>query len=140
MEGVDVALEQRTRRSSIPTFQLTNKVPITITRMTQWAWVGGRWVEGEGVEVEIEANVQPLKFHEIMQLPESDRTKEWIKVYSAEQMYSEEEPAEDGYSADIIHWEGKAFKVMKARHYSMGVLDHWHIQAARIPLSALKKG
>lgn len=137
LEGVDVALEKRSPKSSIPTFALTHKVPITVERVTGGSWVKGRWVEGESVEIEIEGNVQPLKFHEIMQLPESDRTREWIKIYSAEQMYTSEESSEEGHQADLIHWEGKVYKVMKCRHYSMGVLDHFHALAAREPLSAL---
>lgn len=132
-----MALEQRPPRKSIPTFQLTNKVPVKATRVSAGAWVGGRWVEGEGKEIIINGNVQPLRFHEILQLPESDRTKEWIKIYSAEEMYTEQESAEDGRSADIIHWQGKDFKVMQCRHYSMGILDHYAALAARIPVSAL---
>jgi hypothetical protein len=131
-----MALEPRPPKNTKPNFQLTHKIPISISRVTPGAYVGGRWVEGTPLPIEIQGNLQPLRFHEIMQLPESDRTKEWIKVYSAEEMYTSVEGV-DGRQADIIHWEGKDYKVMRCRHYVMGVLDHFHSLAAREPLSAL---
>lgn len=121
---------------SKPVFRWVGKVKLPIERATPGQWIGGRWVEGEAVEVEIEANVQPLKFHEILQMPEGDRTKEWIKIYSAEELYTSQEGA-DGRQADIILWEGKKFKVMQCHHYNMGVLDHFSARAAREPVSAL---
>lgn len=130
-----VALEPRTKRTSIPTFSLTGKVTITVIRQTG-SWVRGRWVEDDGVDVEIEGNIQPLKFHEIQQLPESDRTKEWIKLYTTDQIYTAEESSEAGRSADVLIWNGKRFKAMKARRYQMGVLDHVHVLCAREPISA----
>lgn len=133
-----MALEPRPpKKNTSPQFVLTRKTTITISRATMGAWVNSRWQNGNSVDITIQANVQPLRFHEIMQLPESDRTKEWIKIYSAEEMYTSQESAEDGRQADIIHWEGKTFKVMMCRHFKMGTLDHFHSYAAREPLSAL---
>lgn len=130
-----MALEQRPKRRTSPTFALTNKLPVTVIRQFG-SWVKGRWVDGDGVEVEIGANVQPLRFHEILQMPESDRTKEWIKLYTTDQVYTAEESSEAGRSADIVIWNGKRFKAMRARRYQMGVLDHVHVLCAREPLSA----
>lgn len=132
-----MALEERPCRGSRPNFLLTGKVIVQIERVDAGSYVNGRWVEGQKTLVEVCGNVQPLRFHEVMQMPESDRTKEWIKIYSAQEMFTAQEGLVNGRQADIILWEGKKFKTMQARHYCMGVLDHWQIMAAREPVSAL---
>jgi len=122
-------------RRSFPTFSLTNTTSVTLVRKSKGEYVDGNWVEGVETEVPIEANVQPVQFKELMQFPESDRTKEWIKLYSVEQIRTANE-APDGWEADEVVWDGYRYKVMKSRHYVMGVLDHYHALAAREPVSA----
>lgn len=121
---------------TIPTFQMTGKVTISIKRYPAETLVKGRPVAGQPDELEIEANVQPFKFHHLMYLPESDRTKEWINVYSAQEIRTAQE-GDGGYQADEISWDGKTFIVRNVRHYQMGVLDHYHAQAVRERVSAL---
>ena len=119
-----------------PTFSLTGFVPLEIKRGSPDKIVNGRPVKGEVEIIVLEkANVQPLKFREIMSLPEVERTKEWIKVYSDECMRSLLE-TEDGYQADVILWQGKEWRVEKSHQYQMGVLDHWVSYAARLPEGA----
>lgn len=126
---------QQVRRSK-PTFQLTNVIDIKVIRKVG-EWIMGKWVETViPVEIIIEGNAQPLKFQEILQLPESDRTKEWIKIYTTDHLITAEESAETGNTADVVLFEGNTYKVMKQRHYRMGILDHSHALAAREPLSA----
>lgn len=121
---------------SIPTFQLTHKVPVNIRRRGgEGDYVGGVWVPATYTVVVVEANVQPLQFKELMLLTESERTKEWIKLYSAEQLRTGNEGV-DGWEADVVEWEGNLYRVMKSRHYVMGILDHYHVMAAREPRSA----
>ena len=123
-------------RRSRPTFMLTNVIDIKVIRKIG-QWVKGRWVESEIPEdITIEGNVQPVKFHEIMQMHESDRTKEWIKIYTTDHLVSAEESAETGNTADVVIYNNLKYKVMKIRSYGMGVLDHTEAYAAREPLSA----
>lgn len=121
---------------SKPTFQLTKKVSLTIHRRDKGSYVAGEWVEGSTTDIVINANVQPLKDHELMQLPESERTKEWLKVYSDSEIRGEIEGS-TGWDSDEFEWDsmedGKTytFKVMKVRRYKMSILDHWRGLAAR---------
>lgn len=123
-----------------PTFLLTKKVPVVIKRRIQGSYVNGDWVEGTVSDVPIEANVQPVKPHELMQFPESERSKEWLKIYSADEIRSQVEGT-GGWDADEFVWEsmedGKSytFKVMKVYRFKMGVLDHWKGWAARREIS-----
>lgn len=116
---------------TLPTFLLTKKLPITILRALPGAWVNGRWVAGSVVSVEIEANVQPMRGHELVVLPESDRTKESIKVYSVETLKTLEEVSQE--EADVVVWEGKKFRATKTMTYKMGVLDHTKTICVRFP-------
>lgn len=120
---------------TLPTFQLTGSTSLTMLRRGKDTIVMGRPVIGELEEIEVKANVQPLNFRDLRLLPESERTREWLKVYSAEEMRTALE-GEDGWEADEFDWEGKRFRVMSSHRYKMGILDHYVAHAARVRLSA----
>ena len=117
-----------------PTFSLTKKVPITLYRRGKPTLVRGKWVEAVPVEVVVEANVQPLKPAELMLLPEASRTKKWLKLYCADEI-REAKQGDNGWDADQFEWQGDMYEVMKAENYSMSILDHWKVLAARLELS-----
>lgn len=115
-----------------PTFQLTKFVMLPIFRKTQGEYVEGDWVNGSITTLSVKCNVQPLKPAEIMLLPESDRTREWLKIYSDSQLRKGQEGI-GGWDADEFEWQGYRYRVMKEYNFAMGVLDHWKAWAARIP-------
>lgn len=117
-----------------PTFSLINKIPLTLYRKGQGEWVKGRWVEGEDEEVEIEAHVQPLRYTQFQHLPEADRTKQWLTLFSSQEIRMAKE-GEDGWDSDEFYFEGERYKVIRSRRYQMGVLDHWEAEAVRWELS-----
>lgn len=124
-----------TRRTT-PKFRLVQSTQVEIIRKTKGAYDSdGVWQEGVPTTVTVEANVQPMKYTDLMLLPESDRTKEWITLYSVDEIRTAYE-SDDGWDADEVLWEGKTFKVMKCHRYQMGVLDHYAAHAAREPVSA----
>lgn len=113
-----------------PRFLLTGKTLLTLNRHPAGTWVKGRWVEGVPTEVEIEVNIQPLKLSQLIHMPEAERTKEWYVLYSAE-LIQEKLEGEGGHGADTFEWEGNSYQVYRARHFSMGVLNHWEAYAVR---------
>lgn len=115
-----------------PKFQLTHSLPVEILRALPGYWNDkGRWVEGATETLTVEANVQPMRGHELVVLPEADRTKESIKVYCVETLQTVEEVKAE--EADIIVWEGKKFRATKTMTYKMGVLDHTKTICVRLP-------
>ena len=114
-----------------PNFLLTKKIPLTILRRVAGSYVNGDWVEGTTTNIPIEVNIQPARDHELMIFPESERSKEWYKLYSADEIRTQLEGV-GGYDADEFTFLGKRFKVMKARRYSMGILDHFRGFAVRV--------
>ena len=114
-----------------PQFLLTHKVPITVIRKSAGAWVDGYWVDGIDIELSVEANVQPLRGHELLSLPESDRTKDSIKVYCVETLNTLSEVGQT--KADLVIWEGKKYQAIRPMTYKMGVLDHTKTICYRLP-------
>lgn len=119
---------------SIPTFTLTKKVPLTIFRKTAGSRINGKWVDGVEQEVIIQANVQPLKPYEISLMPEADRTRNWIRVYTANYIQTLKE-GEGGHAADEFTWNGERYKMMKVDIWQMGTLDHRKGLAVRFELT-----
>lgn len=124
-----------TSRTS-PKFQLTHFTEVTIKRFPPGEMVKGKWVKGIPFNVVVEANVQPARHKDLMMMTESDRTKEWIKVFSRDVIRTAKE-GDGAYDSDVVLWDGFEYKVMKSRNFSMGVLDHFEVLAARTPISAL---
>jgi hypothetical protein len=119
-----------------PQFLLTHKIPLTIYRQTSGSYVDGEWVDGTTTEIILQVNIQPLKPYEIMMLPESDRTRNWVKFYSADYARTLKEGI-SGWSADEFIWKNDRYKIMKVDDWTngMGILEHVKIQAARIELT-----
>ena len=118
-----------------PKFLLTKKIPLTIIRSTQGSYVNGEWVEGTETQVPLEVNIQPFKDQDLLLLPEADRSREWYKIYCANEIRMDKQGT-SGWSADEFVYEGDRYKVMKVKFYKMGILDHYKAHAARLEISA----
>lgn len=119
-----------------PNFLLTKTIPLTIYRASgQGSYVDGEWVEAVATEVVRNVNIQPFKDEELLLLPESDRSREWYKLYCAEDLIADKQGL-NGTTADEFTWNGERYKVMKVKRYQMQTLDHWRATAARLEVSA----
>src|SRR3990172_5426976 len=103
-----------------PQFLLTKKIPLTILRRVAGSYVAGEWVEGTTSNVPIEVNIQPIKPHELLQFPESERSKVWMRVYSDSLLRTQKEGT-GGYDADEFDFKGERFKVMKVNDWLTGM-------------------
>lgn len=115
-------------------FLLVKKLPLNILRSTAGSYINGEWVEGTETTVPIEANVQPFSDYQYMILPEADRTKQWVWVFSSSEIRTLKEGT-GGYAADEFVWNGERYRAMKAQRFQMSIQDHWEIKAARISLT-----
>lgn len=120
---------------SIAEFTLVKKIPLVLTRSSgPGHHEDGEWIPGETSEITIQANVQPFSDYQVMILPESDRTKNWVWVFSASNMFQKKEGsvAREG---DKFQWNGEWYEIMKTQTFQMGVRDHTEAKAARIELT-----
>ena len=97
----------------------------------------GEPVEGTPITFEVKAKVQPLRDVELLQFPEDQRTRGWIKLYlQADQSSSPPvlRPAQQGVNGggpDEFEWQGYVYEVMKERNYDDSCIDHTRVFAAR---------
>lgn len=115
-------------------FQLTRKKKLNIFRYPAGQWVNREWVKGDPTQIEIWANIQPAKWNEVQQMPESDRTNKWCKLFTGSCIRTKREGT-DSHDADRFYWQGDLFEIRKVQHWSMGVLDHFEAMAVRVELT-----
>lgn len=108
-------------------------VKLDIIRREPEIYERGRPVPGATTYVQVVCNVQPvLKASDTLLLPEADRSKACLKVYTkGTPMYGREE-GEQGTAADRFYWKGNLYEVMKVIDYDMGILNHYKAICMRV--------
>jgi len=117
--------------ASIPSFLLTKHKTVNVSRRLPGTYIDGRWIDGGETIFQIEANVQPFNYKDELQLKESERARQWIKVYTAFRLDGLEQ-GDEGVRGDVVEWEGYLYQVMRVHNYSMGILDHYKALCARL--------
>lgn len=113
-------------------FTLTGYIDLEIIRPSgkgEYDDDSGKFIPAENEEAPIiRANVQPFKASQTFMMTDTERTKEWLNVWSPDPIRKMKEGV-GGWDADKFIYDGQTFKVMNVRKYKMGVLDHYHAQA-----------
>lgn len=89
--------------------------PLTVKRHTAGAYVNGRWDEAAPEEIAMKGAVQPAKPNELMNLPEGQRTRASIKIYSDAELLTVDESA--ARKADVITYNGRDYEVKETGLY-----------------------
>jgi hypothetical protein len=106
-----------------PRFLSVGSVTVTVKRKTAGSYVNSRWQDGTESTLTIKANVQPnLSGRDVRTLPEGDRSKKTIKLYTV----SDLKVAEQGelLEGDKVQWNSEWYEVRATFPYQMGVLNH----------------
>lgn len=120
---------------SIAQFSLVRKVPVTILRRSQDVYDDntGKVVKGIEEQVIIQANVHPFSDYQVSILPESDRTRSWLWVFTSDLIRSKKEGGTGvAHGGDRFYWEGDLYEVMKTQRFSMSISDHYEGKAAKV--------
>lgn len=119
-----------------PPLLLVGSTTLEVIRSEATTYDRGRPVPGASTVVEVVCNVQPiLKSTDTLLLPEADRSKASIKVYTkGDEMKSLKEGG-NGWAADRFIWLGDMYEVMKVIPYAMGVLNHYKAICMRVELT-----
>ena len=88
---------------------------VTLIRKATGSYVDGHYVEGTASSYVIEANIQPLSGKEILQLPEADRTRESLKVFSTSEIRVN----------DTVTMSTKNYEVQKVADFSVYSIPHY---------------
>jgi hypothetical protein len=112
------------------------RTTLDVTRTTATTYVNGRPVPGTSAVVPVECNVQPvLKTSDTLMLPEADRSKACLKVYTNGGELKSLKEGGNGWAPDRFYWKGDLYEVMKVISYDMGVLDHFKAVCMRVELT-----
>ena len=120
-----------------PPLFLVGNVTLDVLRRTAGTYVGRRWVEDPNpITVPLVCNVQPiLKMSDTLLIPEADRSKACLKVYTKGDEMKALKEGGNGYAADRFMWQGDMYEVMKVINYQMGVLNHYKAICMRVELT-----
>lgn len=88
---------------------------VVVRRQTSSAYEQGRWIEQTPFELKVKAVIQPAKSHELVRLPEGNRTKGAIKIYTTEKLQVGSVKAKT--NSDKIIWHNDLYEV--------AFLDDW---------------
>ena len=81
-------------------------------------WVDGEWVEPTKRELTIYANIQPsLLSYQSKMLPESEREKEAIAIFSNHHLYTAR-TGNPPLEADLVFYRGAYWKVVVSKPYN----------------------
>ncbi len=103
----------------------------TITRASKGVHVKGKYVKGPGVEISIELNWQTLSGEELLSLPELQRTKRSLKIYSEEEIIGLDKTKK--IQADIVTIDCVDYEIQNVKQYkNTGLCDHYKAIAVEI--------
>lgn len=119
-----------------PPLLLTGRTTLDVIRREADTIYRGRPVPGAETVVQVVCNVQPvLKSSDTILLPEADRSKACLKVYTKGAQLRSLTEGLAGYAADRFYWKGQLYEVMKVIEYDMGVLNHYKAICMRVELT-----
>lgn len=119
-----------------PPLLSVGQTTLEVTRRQAATYDRGRPVPGAETIVEVVCNVQPvLKASDTMLLPEADRSKACLKVYTQGGEMKALKEGGGGWAADRFEWQGDLYEVMKVINYAMGVLNHYKAICMRVELT-----
>lgn len=99
---------------------------LTLLRNSPGRYVAGRWVDGAWTSVTIAAHIQPGGPREAMNLPEGERNKDTISLYTKDPVFVVDEVA--GTKADRVLHAGVYWRVHKVETFD-GPPDIAHSEA-----------
>jgi len=119
-----------------PPLLLTGHVTLDVIRREADILVRGRPSPGVENVVQVVCNVQPvLKSSDTYLLPEADRSRATLKLYSKGAELRQTKEGTGGWLADRFYWKGELYEIMKVIDYDMGVLNHYKALCSRVELT-----
>jgi hypothetical protein len=114
---------------------LNGQVEIEVNRSSGGTRIKGVYKPNLPTAITMQANIQPiLKSTDTMLMPEGDRSKEMVKVYTTEALIQRTEGVSPT-QGDTFVFDGKTWEVMRVVGYKMGVLNHYKAICVRRELT-----
>lgn len=117
--------------SSFP-FQSSFRKPYKLLVRTEGQYIKGKWVQGEEVEQEFAASIQPLNTREMDRLSAMMQGRH---IASAVKIYTDfplQVAGENQANGTVVMFEGGRYEVVARSSYHNGVIEHYRYLAQRV--------
>lgn len=106
----------------------------TVTRQSVGGgYTGGVYVAGAPQTFTVQMSIQPMNGKEVLKLPEAQRTRQWVKGYSSEALFTSEQAASK--KADHVSLNGRVFEVMTVEYWESAgntIVPYWKVTMAEV--------
>lgn len=102
---------------------------LSIERYGGGSWADGRWVNEQPTAVALTAHVQPMGQEAKQILPEGDRTRDGITVWSTTAIRPVQRS--EGKPGDVVLWGGKSYEVVALTDWSSQG-DYWEAGCIKV--------
>jgi len=115
-------------------FAFRTPTDATVTRQDAGGgYVDGEYVGGATTNTTIQMSIQPLTAKEVLKLPEAQRTKQWVKGYASEALFTSEQSASK--KADRVSLNGRNFEVITVEYWESAgntIVPYWKVTMAEV--------
>ncbi len=94
-------------------------------------WINGAAIPNPPQALVVSATVQPLSGHDLLILPEGERTTERIWLYTDTELQTAS--GAQGTTPDVVTWRGIQYQVQRVDRWQETALAHFRAMAVRIP-------
>jgi hypothetical protein len=88
---------------------------VTLTRFSAGTYSDGNFIDGSSTTSSIIMSCQPLNGRELLYLPEGQRTRQYLKAYTASEVRTTSQ--ETSAKADQITYNGKQYEVQQVEYW-----------------------
>jgi len=89
---------------------------VTVKRRAVGSWADGIFTRGAETLISMEAIVQPSGKKQLDKLPENERTRDAINVWTRAKLLISS--VEDQQAADVVTWNGKDYEVLAVEDWT----------------------
>jgi hypothetical protein len=108
---------------------------ITVTRAGAGAYVDGAWQRNATPQTLIlKAIVQPYKGPELLQFPEGQRARQWLRIYCDQELRTADEST--GADPDVVTYGAHQYQLQRVEDRSQGPLAHYRALAVKVEPTA----
>jgi len=86
-------------------------------------WSNGLYTKGATTEISIEGSVQPVNGEDLLNLPEAQRSKGVLKIFTDVKLYTVS--TKNNFMADILEYKGDKYEVQEVKDYSDYFFSHY---------------
>ena len=108
-------------------------VTVTVTRTAAGVYAKGEYAPGATSTLTTTMSVQPMSGRELLNLPEAQRTRQWVRGYCPIELRTADQSG--SLKADLVAYAGKSYEVQKVEYWQSTASDiapHWKVEMAEV--------